>query len=298
MIFDEYIKQKPKLINNQIVDIVTGDDFEFSNFIKNINTVSDKDLYNYISMNYTYILGELFGVKKDSYVDLLLNPKFLLVLNQALADKQFSNVDLIHLNDFIYNNIVFQNKDPFIRSILFSLGETINRSTVSALNVLGSLDHELCVFIAVTYKSSFKDTVNAKRINLALCISSKKILSVNEIINIYYVLYSKMFTPLFIATMFDRNVQDAEEKGEEWVTDREATINDNITSAIMYLLESMNPADISRVLKVFYDEFTNTYKSNPNAIRTSIRAVCSEDSRYVKIPILIQELEGHNIMIP
>lgn len=297
MELEKYIKEKPKLINDRFVDIVTGDDFKLENCMKNINIVSEKELYEYISKNYSYILGELFGEAKNKYKSLLNNPKFLFVLNQALADKEISYTDLIKFNDYIYTNIIFQNTDSFIRGILFSLGETINKKTVYELSVLGSMDHELCIFIAITYKSSFKDYINVKRINFTLCNSSKKILTVNDIIKIYYTLYSNSFTSLFLATMFDKNIQDAEDNGEEWVTNQESIINDNITTAIIYLLETMNPSDISRVLRKYYDEFKSYHNSDINEVRTSIRTVCT-DRRFVKIPILLQELDGQGIIIP
>lgn len=297
MLLEKYIKEKPKLINDRLVDIVTGDDFRLENCMKSINTVSEKELYVYVSKNYSYILSELFGDTKEKYVELLNNPKFLFVLNQSLSDKELSNVDMIRFNDYIYTNIIYQNTDPFIRDILFSLGETINKKVVYALSVLGSMDHELCIFIAITYKSSFKDFINVKRINFTLCNSSKKILTVDEIIRIYFTLYSNSFTSLFLGTMFDRNIQDAEDNGEEWVTEQESIINDNITTAIIYLLETMSPADISRVLRTYYDEFKNHHRGNINEVRTSIRTVCT-DPRFIKIPILLQELDGQGIIIP
>lgn len=296
----EFNTNNKGLMDERTVDITTGDDYKLMNCVRNINSIGDKELFDYISENYSYILSELFGPKVVLYISLMSNPKFLLVFNQALIGKTFSNVDLINLNNYIYNGIIMNGinmpNDLFTRTILFSIGETINKDMVCKLSVLGSLVNEFATFIAITNKSSFKDSVNVTRINFALCTTEKKIFTVKELMDIYYTLYGNTFTTFFVNTMFDRSIQNADDNGEEWVTEVEWQNNDNITTAMMYLLESMVPSNISTVLKEFYREFGN-HNYNSGELRASIRALCTGED-FVKVPIIIQELDGQGINIP
>lgn len=292
-------KKEPNIIGGRIVDIVTGDDFNLSNCMNAIGTISEYELYDYTSKNYHYIIQELFlNHNEKKYKTLLDSAKFIMVLQQALIDVSLSEEELVGLNQYIYMSIVYQKTDLFMRKILFGLGEIINKPIVNSLISLGTLDHELCIFLAISYKSSPDPYMNVKRINFALCDSSKNILSVEDLTYIFYKLYSESFSNLFIGTMFDRSIIDDEENGEEWVTDTLTTINDNITIAVLNLMETMQPIDIYNLLVKFINKWTDDYCGNREAVRCSIKNICMNDRRYTKIFILIQELEGQGLMVP
>lgn len=288
---------QPSIVKNRL-DIITGDDFNLENCMNNFNAISDYELYTFITKNYSHIISEVFRSKNSKYNPLLQSHRFMMTLAEALSDINMTESDQIACNDYIYSAIVYQDIDAFMRKILFSLGEKINQSINTELERIGCLDKELCTFTAITYRSSNKGYLNVKRVNFTLTTSAKKILTAQELMNIYYVLYKNSFTEFFLGTMFDTGIQDAEENGEEWVTETEITINDNITTAVVNLLEIMLPADISRVFRSYYDMYSKQYDCNPNSIRTSIRTICNGDSRFIKIPIILSELEGQGILIP
>lgn len=279
------------------LNIVTQDDLKLIDIYKSIDSISEEKLYDYIFKNHDYVIKEIFQNRNPEVIPILYVPKFINALIQVARTIELSDMEKIYLNDYIYNNIVFGSLTPFWRSLLMMTGEVINKKIDIQLKGLNCLDNELATFLSITSLSSFSTATNIKRVNFTLCTSSTQVLSVQSIINIYGVIYSTMFTDLFLVTMFDRNVSDAEERGEEWVTDTVSAINDNISTALIWLLETCDPAYVNSIIRSLYDIYQKEYMSRPESIRTSLRVMTS-DSNYYKIPYTLSILDGENKVLP
>lgn len=279
------------------LNVITQDDMRLNDILHDIENISEEKLYDYIYKNHVYIIKELFQNKNKDVYPILSYPKFINALIQVARNVNLQEDEKIYLNDYIYNNIVFGNPTPFWRTLLMMAGEVINSQTDIMLKGLNCLDNELSTFLSITSLSTFRTDANIKRVNFTLCTSSTQVLSVQNIINIYRVIYPTRFSELFLVTMFDRNISDAEEAGEEWVTDTVSAINDNISIALVWLLESFEPTYINSMLRILYDKYQKEYNSCPESMRTSLRVMTS-DSNYFKIPYTLSIMDGEDKIIP
>lgn len=253
--------------------------------LKDIETMSDVEAFKLVRDNYPVILS---GDKRFNFA--MGNHRFVTILTQVTYEVNLRYEETIHCNAFIYNYVVYQNKpDPYMVKLLLILGEAINKVNVNKL--LGQeLNQELAIFLAVSNNSTENMQVNIKRVNFTIAREAPGVMTVQKLIDIYSALYSKCFSKLFLAVMFDTTIQDATENGEYWITKDMIETNENITWAVMYILESLPPQDITRYLYMLNESFKITYDSDKDKIRMSLRNL--PPKLFVKVPIIIEQMEG------
>lgn len=317
--FEELKKDSEKKPEEIKVDYSSLVDEEGSTLydLKNIDIMQEKDLYAYIKKNIKILLKDIYACKDYSFItncsahkvsknnatilhniasNLLVNAKFLSVLTQVLVEIQLNYDEAIYVNEIVYNYLIKQDNDDYLHKLILMLGEAVNKPIVN--NLLGcELDQGLAIFLAVTYRSTFNEIVNVKRINFTLCTSSNKVLSVQELINIYIQLYRNSFSKLFLGTMFDLTIDQADE--EEWMTNNIIEINNNVTMAVIYILESMTPFNIAKTLIQYGEEFRLSCGYDKSKVRYPLHSL--DKNVFKKIPIIIEQLEedkDHNLIIP
>jgi hypothetical protein len=258
--------------------------------LENIEDNSEKEIYNIIRPNYSNILKDLFVCESSKFKFLLTSTKFLSVLIQVMNEVKLNHDEIVYCNNFIYDYIVFQNnQDEYIRKLLFMLGQIINKPIVNCLYGTNILDEELSVFLAITCNSTFKEEINVKRVNFTLCTSSPKILSIQNIIDIYSQLYKSKFSILFTTTMFDIDIQKAELEDQPWINNIISTNNNNITMALIYILDSMQPSNVTKTLYK-YAQIYKSFGYNDSNIRISLKNLPVMGLK--KIPVVIDLIEG------
>lgn len=297
--FDKFIadiKSKSKVEQEKIVGIdpqrvVIGQAGALLDKLKNIDAMSEKETYELLKDSYSHILADIFGCNNKEYRFLLASPRFLTILTQVVNEIELAYDERVHCNKFIYDYIVYANQDEYVRKLLFMLGEAVNKNITRKLLGCG-LDEELAIFLAVANKSTFKEEVNIKRLNFTLATSNSGLMTVQKIIEIYEALFSRIGT-LFITTMFDTGISSTE---EVWVTKEILEANNNITWANLYILESMEPIEITRVLLNYAEEFKMVHGFNSNSARFSLHDLRSPN--FIKTPIIVKQLEGDDILLP
>lgn len=282
--------EEQKNIGVDLQRIVATQSSDLMNKLKDIEAMSVKETYELLRDFYSLILADIFGCNNKAYSFLLTSPKFLTILIQVVNEVNLSHDECVHCNKFIYEYIVYADQDEYVRKLLFMLGEAVNKSTVRKL--LGcEIDEELAIFLAVAHKSTFKEEVNIKRLNFTLATSNPSFMTVQRIIDIYQVLFTRI-SKLFTTTMFDIGITSE----DAWVTKEILDANNNITWANLYILESMEPIEITRVLLTYAEEFKMVHAYNYNAVRYSMHNLTLPT--FIKTPILIKQLEGDDILIP
>jgi len=259
--------------------------------LKAMDTMNDKDAYDLIRNNYKTILSDI------RYNFIKQNHKFITLLTQVTYDVSFSYEELISCNAFIYNYIVYKTEqDSYLRKLLLILGEAINKACVNKLLGQG-IEQELAIFLAVANYSTARQEINIKRFNFTLATYSP-ILSIQKIIDIYTSLFNKSFSKLLVATIFDTTIQEASENGELWLNKEAVETDENMVWAVIYILESLPPQDITKYLYVCSETFKVAYDCNKENIRKSFHSLPSRLFR--KIPIIVEQLEGleSDIIIP
>jgi hypothetical protein len=282
--------EDPKVININPDKIVAQQSGELIAKFKDIDAMSEKETYELLKESYSYILADIFSCNNKEYRFLLTSPKFLTILTQVVTEIQLTHDELVHCNKFIYDYIVYADQDQYVRKLLFMLGEAVNKSNTRRLLGCG-LDEELAIFLAVAHKSTFKEEVNIKRLNFTLATSNPESMSVQKVIDVYEALFSRIGS-LFISTMFDITIATTE---DAWITKEVLEANNNITLANLYILESMEPIEITRVLLSYAEEFKMVHRYDYKSVRQSLHNL---PSNFVKTPVIVKQLEGDEILIP
>ena len=267
---------------------------ELLELLHNIDSMSEENVYNLLSKEYPIIFEQIFREKDKSFDFLLESKKFLIIMTQVVITHPVKYDDLIHLNSFIYNYLVYNDatkENEYLRHLLFIFGEALNKKPVRLL--LGcELDNRLAIFLAISLRSSFNQMENIRRFNFSLATAVPHIITVAKAIDIYEALFDNV-TDLIVGTLFDTSIMANYDN--KWVTPEIRQADYNITIAILNILESMVPYEISKVLYSIANEFK--WKGCKQGL-CKISFDKLNRSKYVKISILVDQMKGEGIIFP
>ena len=240
---------------------------ELLELLHNIDSMSEENVYNLLSKEYPIIFEQIFREKDKSFDFLLESKKFLIIMTQVVITHPVKYDDLIHLNSFIYNYLVYNDatkENEYLRHLLFIFGEA----------------------------SSFNQMENIRRFNFSLATAVPHIITVAKAIDIYEALFDNV-TDLIVGTLFDTSIMANYDN--KWVTPEIRQADYNITIAILNILESMVPYEISKVLYSIANEFK--WKGCKQGL-CKISFDNLNRSKYVKISILVDQMKGEGIIFP
>lgn len=283
-------QETEKPVTFSISDIPSFNDAFFRERISNIDSLSERELFDILRTSYSMILEDIFVKEDSTYLPLFTNTKFLTVFIQVINSVQINYMEQIYCNklayDYLTNN---ENIDEYTKSLFFTLSRNVNKNVIPSLLGLG-LSDDFASYLALCRFSSTKEFVNIRRVNYLLISSNPNQLNEQMIIYIYEKLFDR-FTDLFKATMFD--VYSDEELCN--IGPGSAEIYSNISLAIVDILNVMTSEDIRKVL-ISYSGDYNIDKNTRN-IRFSMKALAVDD--YKRIIDVIDYLEKvENIFIP
>jgi hypothetical protein len=115
------------------------------------------------------------------------------------------------------------------------------------------LDRTMSAFLAVARKSSFQRKDCISRMNFVILCTSAELMTTKRIVDIYCASCSTIeeVYMLFIYTVKDSFVYDKNNEAD-WIEESHITIANRMNSAILSILESLNPADLSNLLEAYY----------------------------------------------
>ena len=256
-----------------------------------IDTMSYHELYRILENYYHVILEHLEDSHSTKLIPLYGSPKFLFTLLQVLNNTERSSERCRLVNTFLRSTL-FSENGPYIRDIAYLIAKFYNYDTVARLEALGTLDEELCIYLSIISKASIRDYVNINRINYTICSFTNRDLTPMEIIQIYNVLYPRNFTDVFINSMANDIVDT--ETTDPSILPRALLIEESLKQAVCMILETFDTGIISQIL-ISYNEYCMfNGKKSP-----SILKYCSDKLGYpfVKVPIIVRELEKQDIFI-
>lgn len=258
-----------------------------------IATHNDYEMYEYVKANYKTILYTLYS-NKTKYTSLITNSYLLNTFNQVFNGAiSISPVYKTYLDSILYFIIVNTNVSDYIRKITFMVGESANKNDVKQLESLETFDTEMCIFLAITLYSSLNDKDRIRKFNFTIATYSK-VVSIEDIIRIYAIFFSKDFSVLFVNTMFDTTIRDAIDKEEKWATDILKTNNTNMNTALIVILNSLDFSQAKTCLQLFYNEYANR-SYNSDLIRFSI---AKTDLKYQSVRNVLNAFITEGIMLP
>lgn len=244
--------------------------------ITNINTLNEEEIKSIIVRQHQTILNyDLFLASDESrgYVQkLFTNKRFLQIFLQVIGFLQLPYDEIVCINKLAYDYYIIPDKDPEISDLLLQISYQINNILVIRLS--GKLGMNGARVLSMIANSSFKEEKNIHRINTFLVKYGE--LSVQDIIDIYCILFER-FTYPFIFSML--------ESKPSGLSKSQLICFDNISLALLSILDSMTSEDIKRVL---YDyAFTLKLIRNDFSVRFSLKSA----KAYTRIQEVIKEIE-------
>lgn len=256
-----------------------------------IDTMSYHELYKILENYYHVILEHLEDRHSKKLIPLYGSPKFLFTLLQVLNNTERSSERCRLVNTFLRSTL-FSENGPYIRDIAYLIAKFYNYETVSRLEALGTLDEELCIYLSIISKASIRDYVNINRINYTMCLFTNRDLTPMEVIHIYNILYPRNFTDVFINTMAN-DIVDTETTAPATLP-RALLIEESLKQAVCMILETFDTGIISQIL-ISYNEYCMfNGKKSPSILK---HCVTNTGLPFVKVPIIIRELEKQDIFI-
>lgn len=270
-------------------------DMDIMNLILDDNT-SEEELFNVLSYKkYSILVWIRHAADREKYDKLYSSARFISALLHVYMDSPKPPVDDERVNvcGFLYDALVFAKSTEYTKKLVYLFIEAIAKDEIDELDKLQILDRNLCSFLVIAKYSTFNYLLEIRRINFALCTSYYKLFTPHELMRIYSVLCNKNFMDTFTASMKNMLLVYARKKKEKWVTDL-AIQNDAVLDlAICMILESLEPADISRCLWAYWEAYR--VKEAGKSVR---QIVTNNPSYFVKIPIIMDELKSKGIYIP
>lgn len=287
--FDQYMKDIAKEPKRELVQIKLFDNPAYNTLVleeklRALDSLEDREVYSLLRDGYESILSTIFIDKNKQYLDLFTNSRFVSILIQVMSSiTNISHINRTYINKIVYDYIILQDSDPYIKQLLYSLSKTVNKDILPRLLGLG-LPEDIAIRLALSRFSSQKEIVNVKRVNFIIMTSPIEIMTEQMIVFIYEKLYDR-FTPLFIGTMIDNCRSDMEGDMDE--------IYSIISLAVLDILNVMPSNDIRKVLISYVGDFQALYSQN--GYRFSLQCLSND---YARINAVVDALKYENIYVP
>jgi hypothetical protein len=215
-------------------------------------------------------------------------PKFLLQL-YSLLNKDTATLELIismykyEINKLIYDylSLAVDTKDNEVTSIYSNIASIVNAKDIIPLTSI--MPPDSAKLLVVSRYSSLIAEECVKNFNSTIVFSNADF-SLKDIIYIYSRFYADDFSQLFCTTMTYEI---------EPTTDNGKRLNDRISFALLYILESMTSGDIDRTL-MRYNGFLTLYYPTLY-IRFSLRGLSKD---FERVSDRVEYLCNEGIIIP
>ena len=290
--FENIIQGLPTEVNPKNLYLSMDDNNleSIKNRLFNLDSMSDKDLYNLVYKTYSYLLDDMIMSKNAELIKFLYtNPRFIMTLHNVLSspDVKLSYLQIVYCNKLAYDYFTARgDKDKYIRDLLVNLIKTVNRSTTPGLIGLG-LNETLATYLTNARYSSLKENIQVKRLNLIIMNQPSEVMTVQMIVDIYGKLFDRI-SPLFDGIMYDYWSND------QFINQEMEDVYATINIAILEIANNL-PEDIMyHLLRNFYETYQmlNTNKK----IRFNIYSFCKED--YPRLDYTLEMLKREGIILP
>lgn len=261
--------------------------------IKSLDNLSDQDIYILVRDYYDTILTDIFeskdNNKKSDFIDLFMQPKFIIALTQVMYNippESITSQTKRRLNkmSFDYLMIDENDRDKYISGLLMALSKTVNRDKIPRLCTI-PLPEDMASLLALARYSSEKEVLNVKRLNKVLMSQPLTSLSEQKIVDIYLALFEHVL-PLFTGVLLDVvSPQNMNSNSSE--------IYGLITLAMLDIMNELPIADIKTGLVRFEETRHIWYPDSP--LRLNLES-CSEED-YPRVLCAIDQLKTEGVYI-
>lgn len=246
--------------------------------INSIDTLNEAEIKNIISRQHSMILNYDLFLKSDETrtcaQKLFTNKRFLEILSQIISLIYLSDEEIICANKLAYDYYRTENRDPEISKLLMEISFQINNILVIRLSAVVGMD--AAKLLSMISNSSFKEEKRVHRVNTFLTKCNLN-LSVQDFIDIYCIIFDK-FRYVFVYTML-------ESKPNNLLPHQNRSF-DNISLAMLAMLDSLTSADIKTVLYEY--AYTLKLMKSDYIVRFALKTATT----YPRILKVIEDIEN------
>lgn len=224
------------------------------------------------SMILNYDLFLTSNDTRDKALQLFTNKRFLQCFLNVIRLLDISIHEKVCLNKLAYDYYLLEDKDPVVSDMLYRLTTEVNGKEIVVLS--GIIGLKNAQILSMIKHSTFKEDKSVQRVNKFL-VKCGLDLSVQNMIDIFLHLYDR-FTPVFCYTMLIGR--------PSIMTVQEKTKFDNISIAMLDILNSVSSDDIRKVLNN-YAYLLNT--PGTRRVRFSMHGLAA----YPRISAVINSIE-------
>lgn len=222
-------------------------------------------------LNYDLFLAS--NETRSQALKLFTNPYFLDIFIDVIGLIELNQHERVCLNKLAYDYYILPDKNMEVADKLYRLTTAVNGNQVVVLS--GMIGLKGAQVLSMIRNSSFRDEKIVHRVNTFL-IKSIPMYSVHDIIEIYCYLFDR-FTSLFLYTMVETRPAG--------LTNEQYTKFDNISIAMLDILESLSDSNLDKIL---YDYgFTLSMVSPNTPVRFSLKTAVS----YPRLQQAIKRVE-------
>lgn len=260
----------------------------FKRTLSNINSMDNSNLRAFIQANVDQIINDIINNDAD-YVGIFQDHRFLDIFIDIInSNPNISYNTILGCNKLAYDYMTLSEDhiDATIKNKLINLSNIVNRNTIKRLMDLGLSTIDACN-IAICRYSSGNEKINTERLNFVLCKMNSNIVTLQNIIYIYEILYDNI-SSLFSGIMFETYTEEEEDDfGYDFMNNYS-----NISIAILTIVNNLPSEKIDTLLRGYVEE----WKSNKcPQTRFSFRSISND---YHKINNVVEHLLDADIYIP
>ena len=258
------------------VDFSSFNGENFKEIMKNIDKMSDIDVFNTTKVYINYVIEQTLNDDKTMGA-ILCHPKFVRSYQALMMSLPLTLELRLFANKLTYDYQILDGHDTNILEVFKSVSRHVNMSIVDslcALNIPRVIADDLCV---CRYSSRHENT-NVRRLNFCMCRYNAEIFTDQMIIHVYEKLFDHVLE-LFISTMLEvYSNSEMDDLGNEF-----RDIYGNISLAILAILNNMSSLQIRQIILTYMDRYQSWYEKTHELPRFTLRALSYDYARIVNI---------------
>lgn len=279
---EERVKVEYNIMNNANINRDL-----FKRTLHNIANMDNSNLKAFIKANIDQIINDIINNDAD-YVGIFQDYRFLDLFTEIIGSSTITYNTILGCNKLAYDYITLSEDhiDNTVKNKLINLSNIVNRTTIKRLMDLGLSTIDACN-IAICRYSSGNEKINTERLNFVLCKMNSNIITLQNIIYIYEILYDSI-SSLFSGIMFETYTEEEEDDfGYDFMNNYS-----NISIAILTIVNNLPSDKIDILLRGYVEE----WKTNKcPQTRFSFRSISND---YNKINNVVEGLIASDIYIP
>ena len=216
--------------------------------IKNVDSMSNDELYNFIKLNFNNILHSVFYEEDNiDYINQFQNIKFLDVFIRVLSEQVIYDDLRIKCNTICYEYISMKEKDITVGNKLMEMSDIVNAAYLPAVIGLG-IPKNIAQVLVVSRFSNVNLNVVIKRLDFIIITQSRELMTYRMIKDLLLVLFRNPaidFVRIFPYFMYDVLPSQGT---YPWITESAEEINSLLELAMLEIINDLDYNSIRNII--------------------------------------------------